>query len=107
MAKQGQMRLRAALQHHNMVEPPPVRGSHIKFLVAENKYNLVRLRAKGLKPITQAEVAASTVRANTDRPKIFSELVECMRRIEQHVEVTRISVNEIYQIKQTRFLQGR
>lgn len=107
MAKQGVARLRVALQHRNVVEPPPVRGSHIKFMVAEHRYNLIKLRAKGIKPVTQAEVAASAVRANTEGPRIFSDLAEYMRRTEQHVEVMRITVNEIYQIKQTRFLQGR
>lgn len=109
MVKRGQMRLRVALQHRNVIEPPSVRGSYIKFVVAENKYNLVRLRAKGLKPITQAEVAASAVHANTEGPKIFSDLVEYMRRTEQHAEVTRIAVGELLQLQLelTRFQQGR
>lgn len=100
MAKQGVARLRVALQHHNVVEPPPVRGSQVKFAVAANRLELMRLRARRIKPVVMAVYHERQTRA-------IEDLAEYARRTEQHVEVMRITVNEIYQIKQTRFLQGR
>lgn len=107
MARQGQMRLRVALQHRNMVEPPPVRGNHIKFMVAEHRYHLVKLRAKGIKPVTQAEMSASVLKANSEGPRIFADLAEYARLTEQHAEATRFAVDELLQLEQTRFNQGR
>ncbi len=100
MAKQGMARLRVTLQHRNVVEPPPVRGSQVKFAVAANRLELMRLRARRIKPVVMAVYHERQTRA-------IEDVAYYTRRVEQHTEVTRILINELLQLEQTRFQQGR
>lgn len=107
MAKQGQMRLRVALQNRSVAEEPPVRGNQIKAQVAIARFHLMRLRARGIKPVTQAEVFASALKANSEAPRLLADLAEYARRTEQHTETTGVLIRELLLLEQAIFQQGR